>query len=303
MKYNVFENNSSLDRPDLTNPYEVKKQVEILQDVIQNTPPYKICEWNIDYYSYLGEIRLLTVDDFCECCKDIKVFTNINPLIFDKTLIDDIGKHSAIYSDIDVVDIPLPNPNDKFKSKKYVVSVILKCAKCGENHYYSIVFLGDKIVKIGQYPSFAGIEKYKLEKYKNIRSKYYIEFLRSVNAYSQHMGIAAFVYLRRIYEHIVEKEYAKLPDTIKNNNVSNGSFDDKMKAVDKEISIIPPELDSQKSKIYSVLSKGIHEYEEDECYELYPVMKAIIIIMLERYLSEKEMKKQLKKIEKTLRNK
>lgn len=114
------------------------------------------------------------------------------------------------------------------------------------------------------------------------------------------MGIAAFVYLRRIYEHIVENEYAKLPDTTKK---SNASFDDKMKDVNKEINIIPPELDSQKSKIYSVLSKGVHEYEEDECYELYPVMKAIIIIMLERYLSEKEMKKQLKEIEKTLKSK
>ena len=59
---------------------------------------------------------------------------------------------------------------------------------------------------------------------------------------------------------MVEKEYAKLPDTIKK---SNASFDEKMKAVDNKMHIIPPELDSQKSKIYSVLSKGIHEYEED----------------------------------------
>lgn len=184
MKYNVFENNSSLDRLDLTNPYEVKEQVEILQDIIENTPPYKICEWSIDYYSDLGGIKSLAVDDFCECCKDIKVFKNINPLVFDETLIDDIGKYRPIYSGIDGVDIPLPNPNNEYKSKKYVVSVILKCAKCGEEHYYSIVFLGDKIVKIGQYPSFAGVEKHKLEKYKNIISKYYIELIRSVNAYS-----------------------------------------------------------------------------------------------------------------------
>lgn len=59
----------------------------------------------------------------------------------------------------------------------------------------------------------------------------------------------------------------------------------------------------KKSKIYSILSKGIHEYEEDECYELYPMMKVIIIMMLDRYLSEKERKKQLKDITETLKSK
>ena len=85
--------------------------------------------------------------------------------------------------------------------------------------------------------------------------------------------------------------------------IRNASFNEKMKAVNNKMHIIPPELDSQKSKIYSVLSKGIHEYEEDECYELYPVMKTIIILMLENYLSDKEKRQQLKEIEKTLKNK
>ena len=51
---------------------------------------------------------------------------------------------------------------------------------------------------------------------------------------------------------------------------------------------------------YLPLSKGIHEYEEDECYELYPAMRTIILLMLENYLSDKESKQQLKEIEKTL---
>ena len=164
------------------------------------------------------------------------------------------------------------------------------------------MFKGNTVTKIGQYPSLASKEEHEIQKYKGLKviKKYYIELVRSVNAYSQHMGIASFVYLRRIYEHIVETEYDRIYGAEKN---EKASFDEKMKAVDKEMSIIPPELDSQKSKIYTVLSKGIHEYEEDECYELYPVMKAIIIMMLERYLSEKEIKKQLKEIEKTLKSK
>ena len=41
----------------------------------------------------------------------------------------------------------------------------------------------------------------------------------------------------------------------------------------------------------------------DECYELYPAMRTIIILMLENYLSNKESKQQLKEIEKTLKSK
>lgn len=184
----------------------------------------------------------------------------------------------------------------------FFIDYLFFCTGCKRIHYYTLMFKGNTVTKIGQYPSLASKEELEIQKYKSLKviKKYYIELVRSVNAYSQHMGIASFVYLRRIYEHMVEKEYAKLPDTIKK---SNASFDEKMKAVDNKMHIIPPELDSQKSKIYSVLSKGIHEYEEDECYELYPAMRTIIILMLENYLSDKESKQQLKEIEKTLKSK
>lgn len=299
MKHNVFERNSSISPFDVSNPPEVKEQVKIIQDIIENQPPNKFFDWNIDLYSDLGEIKVLAIDDYCENCGTTKVFNNINPIIMDEEFDKNVG-YKPSYAPVDGVDIPLPNPNEDFKTKQYILGIKLKCAKCGEMHYYFLLFKGEKIIKIGQYPSFAGKEKHELDKYKNIISKYYIELVRSVNAYSQNMGIAAFVYLRRIYEHIVETEYAKFPEPEKN---ANASFDEKMKEVDKRVHIIPFELDAHKSKIYSVLSKGIHEYEEDECYEMYPMMKTIIIIMLDKYLAEKEKRKQLKELNKFLNSK
>lgn len=299
MKHNAFEDNSSTDSFDFTNPPEVEEQVKIIQDIIENKPPYSPLEWNINLYPALTKIKSLAIDDYCKNCETTKVFNNINPIIMDEIFSEDVG-YRPVCVPVSGSCVNIPNPNEVFKTKQYISSIKLKCAKCGEIHYYSILFKGDKIVKIGQYPSFAGKEKHELEKYKNIISKYYIELIRSVNAYSQHMGIAAFVYLRRIYEHIVETEYAQLSEVNKNGNVS---FDEKMKEVDKQINIIPTELDAHKSKIYSVLSKGIHEYEEEECYDMYPMMKAIIIIMLDKYLSEKEKKKQLKDLEKFLSSK
>lgn len=275
MKHNIFEDNSSSMNLQI-NPKDIVEQVEFIEKILEKEPPNKSFMFNAEWYKKLCNIKSLTIDDYCEKCDKTSSFISqeISPAfeIFDKSW---NILHIEDYKRI-------------MEEKPICITIKMQCAKCRESHFISLLFKGENIIKIGQFPSFAGKEKHELEKYKNVISKYYIELVRSVNAYSQHMGIAAFVYFRRIYEHIVETEYDRIYGAEKN---EKASFDEKMKAVDKEMSIIPPELDSQKSKIYTVLSKGIHEYEEDECYELYPVMKAIIIMMLERYLSDKEIKK------------
>ena len=43
----------------------------------------------------------------------------------------------------------------------------MHCAKCGEAHYYSLLFKGNTVTKIGQYPSFSKSEVQSLRKYKN----------------------------------------------------------------------------------------------------------------------------------------
>ena len=287
MKHNIFEDNSSSMNLQI-NPADITEQVDFIEEILEKEPPNKSIQFNVEWYKHFSAIKSLTIDDYCEKCDKTSSFVSKDA-------------HTSFETFYHSYDMPhIDDYRNQTERTPICIKINLQCAKCREAHFISLLFKGDNIVKIGQYPSFAGKEKHELERYKNIIAKYYIELIRSVNAYSQHMGIAAFVYLRRIYEHIVEKEYAELPDSTKK---SNASFDDKMKAVDKKIHIIPNELDSQKSKIYSILSKGIHEYEEDECYELYPMMKVIIIMMLDRYLSEKERKKQLKDITETLKSK
>lgn len=269
---------------------------KFLQNFILSDPLYKTVEFDAKWYSSFAGSSRMIYHDFCDYCSENSVFEwNCDPYIHDTLCkLAEYNKDSQnpIFRSI----------TEPYRNQPFFIDYLFFCTGCKRIHYYTLMFKGNTVTKIGQYPSLASKEELEIQKYKSLKviKKYYIELVRSVNAYSQHMGIASFVYLRRIYEHMVEKEYAKLPDTIKK---SNASFDEKMKAVDNKMHIIPPELDSQKSKIYSVLSKGIHEYEEDECYELYPMMKVIIIMMLDRYLSEKERKKQLKDITETLKSK
>lgn len=283
MKNNIFDANREMN---MQNPDNIREQVDFIENLLEKHPPYKELPFDANWYCKLIEIKKIAIDDYCKTCGAIKVFQGaVENLMNDTFAADIMGSCPRPSFGVDA-----PPATPIFMTKQYSIYLSLKCAKCNEQHYYSILFMGDKIFKIGQYPSFAEKETQEIKKYKNVISKYYIELIRAENAYSMHMGIASFVYLRRIYEHIIETEYAKLSVPDKNDKTS---FDDKMKRVNKEIKIIPPVLDAQKSKIYSVLSKGIHEYEEQECYDIYPIMKTIILITLERYLAEKEQRKQL----------
>lgn len=274
---------------------EHNNSYNFLKNIIINEPIYKKIGFDTKWYADFAGFSKMTIDDFCNACDADSVF-EWNYDENTSRLFSELSKYNNIKNPI------LLNCTELYRTNPYLIVFPFFCARCKGIHYYTLMFQGDSVTKIGQYPSFASKEEHEIKKYKNLKiiKKYYIELIRSVNAYSQHMGIASFVYLRRIYEHIIETEYSKLPKEEQN---PKANFDEKMKAVDNKMHIIPTELDSQKSKIYSVLSKGIHEYDEEECYELYPMMKSIIIIMLEKYLSEKERKKQLREIEKKLRSK
>ena len=280
------------------NVFDVTEQRVFIEYIIQNEPPYRRIEFDIEWYNNFLNVNEITVKMFCNNCNSDSVFT--------AEIKDDITK--AMAKDIANTTNRIPiNPEfakkqsieSKVQGKLYFLSFALECAKCGELHFVSILFNENIAVKIGQYPSYTSNEIQDIRKYKNLISKYYPELTKSVSAYSQGMGVASFVYLRRIFEHLVEKEFARIEE----NPSGKEGFDDKMKKVDKVIGIIPEELNGVKSKIYTVLSKGVHEYEEEECYELYPCMKFVVLQILDRYLYEKQRKERLKSISKLLSNK
>lgn len=259
-KHNVFDK------------YDVQKQKDLLVQILITEPPYKSFDFEYDWYIYFGIIENLCIDAFCEKCCGEKVFDG------DVTEGFQFLKRSTLQVTGGPPGSRHPSIEEYYKGKECFVNITLHCAKCGEAHYYSLLFKGNTVTKIGQYPSFSKSEVQSLRKYKNLISKYYPELTRSVNAYSQGMGVAAFIYLRRILEYLVESKY---------NGDASWKFIEKLKEVEKTEEIIPEELSAVKEEIYSVLSKGIHEYEEDECMELYLAVKYVIERMLDLELERK----------------
>ena len=169
---------------------------------------------------------------------------------------------------------------------------------CSERHYCILHLKNLTIEKIGQYPSFTkeSISE-KLRKYKNLIPKYYPELTKAVSAYSQNMSVAGFVYLRRILEHLVDKKYSTYGE------LAGIKFIDKLNEVEKYEKIIPDELKELKAQIYSVLSKGVHEYSEEECSQLFPAVQFVIESILDEQLAADERKRKAAEAKKIIADK
>lgn len=101
--------------------------------------------------------------------------------------------------------------------------------------------------------------------------------------FSHGIGIGAFVYLRRIFERLIEDARAGA-------QLDEAAFYQKRMAerVDDLKHVLPASVVRFKAA-YGILSKGVHELSEEECKRFFPVIRAAIIMMLEeRYEAEQK---------------
>jgi len=252
-----------------------------LQDFLENEPPYKVIDITVDQLQQMQNIEKLTITHYCEKCKQRRTFKCV------KTDFKDIKNQFGLYSLAGEGKINF----EKFcKCYRQVFMLKFNCQHdCNEEHNIPIMINGLTIQKIGQYPTFAKEEvNKKIIKYKSLIPKFYPELTKAISAYSQNMGVPSFVYLRRILEHLVDTK-AKLY-----NIVTEQKFIDKLHEVEKHEKIIPDEFDEIKNQLYTVLSKGVHEYEENECIEIFAPVKFIIECILDTELMKKEREQKAK---------
>lgn len=269
---------------------EIEKRVPFdWVDFIENTPPYKKIE--IKEYQLFGmsQTNEICIDSYCFNCEKERTFKYSKCNASDMTEID--GQFDG--SPFGIMPIPGdPNPTPKKSNLKPEYEIYKEldfyCVKCKERHEYFFTTDRNIIYKVGQNPSFGDLAGNEINKYKNLISKYFTEFKTSLNLYSQGKGIGSFVYLRRILEDIIEKQYK----TLENQDINDG-FKEKMEKVQKKYHVIPDEFDNIKNQLYSVLSKGIHEYEEKECLDMYDSVKFIIEDILDNQLKNKERKDKI----------
>lgn len=164
-----------------------------------------------------------------------------------------------------------------------------RCSR-NNNHEYFIYYLKtkDNLLKIGQWPSVADFQIPQVEKYRKILSEEeYKEFTRGIGIAAHGVGIGSFVYLRRVFENLIEEAHAKTK--AENTDFSNEEYlkarmDDKIKMVKDYL----PEFLVENRNLYAILSKGIHDLTEDECLQYFETVK----IGIEQILDEKIIQKE-----------
>jgi hypothetical protein len=190
-------------------------------------------------------------------------------------------------------------------------SIDLQCTAI-TNHKMCVLFhltIDNFLIKIGQYPSIIDFER-NLREYKSVlKGSDLKELQQAVKLVSHGVGIGSFVYLRRIFEKLIFKKAKLLAEVDE-----HFTFDEfLLLPMDKKILTLReylPKFLVENKLLYGVISKGIHELEDDECLQYFDIVKeAILIILDEEIASTKkekrkcEVSKQLNNIQSGLKNK
>ncbi|MED4779354.1 hypothetical protein [Brevibacillus choshinensis] len=190
------------------------------------------------------------------------------------------------------------NPQSSFKVLLKENKNIIKEFLCSRNKEHKLTFHllleSDKIIKIGQYPTIADLNVSSIKKYKKILSHDYVEFSKAIGLFSHGIGVGSFVYLRRIFENLIEDAKNKASEV----DGWDQSLYEKSRMHEKITLLkdVLPEFLVRNSALYGILSKGIHELSEDECLRYFPVVQTGIELILDEKLERMEKENKTKRI-------
>lgn len=191
------------------------------------------------------------------------------------------------------------------KSEKFnTFEVILKCKRYGTFLHYLVHAEYDNedyehshimsISKVGQYPSVADFHISQVHKYDKVLPKDKMrEFTKAIGLAANGIGIGSFVYLRRIFEHLVfealevaKKDKPEFDETV--------FISSRMNERIQMLSGYLPDFLVENHTIYGILSKGIHELSEDVCNKHFSILRESIEMILDEKLEayQKEQKKK-----------
>jgi hypothetical protein len=97
--------------------------------------------------------------------------------------------------------------------------------------------------------------------------------------YAHDVGIGSYVYLRRVFEHLLNQAHKAASVETGWDEVAfiKADMPNKIKMLGNHL----PEFLVQNANIYGILSKGLHELTEEECRKYFPTVNASIKLILD----------------------
>ena len=198
-------------------------------------------------------------------------------------------------------DDRLPFFEEFFSDSGGVYYTRLNCKRESKPYYVYISYDSDSKIlqKIGQYPSIADFHIAKVKDYSKVLNKEKMkEFTRAIGLVANGVGVGSFVYLRRIFEHLLEEAH---PEAMKSEDWNEEEY--RQAKVKDKILLLKDYLPNfliENIGLYGILSKGIHELEENECLGYFEVVRTGIELILDEKLNEYERKKKQEEAKKKI---
>ena len=213
---------------------------------------------------------------------------------------DGFNPWKQVESTFVVITDLIPHGESDIKHLKYGI-VKIKCKRTDDIFHYFILYNHNKkqLKKIGQYPSVADFHISEIKRYKKLLSREKLkEFTKAIGLAANGVGIGSYVYLRRIFEYLIEEAYIMC----KNDGIVD---EDKYKKarMDQKIGMLSAHLPNflvENKTIYSILSKGIHELDEETCLAHFDTLRVGIEIILDEKLDELKKKEKIEEAKKKL---
>jgi hypothetical protein len=171
-------------------------------------------------------------------------------------------------------------------------AMMIECARNEHHNVHYWFYLRAMVVQtIGQYPSLADIANDETKVYRKLLSpEMAAEFHKAVGLAAHGVGVGSFVYLRRIFERLIEGRFHEFREAEGwgADAFYKSRMEDKVLMLKKHL----PEFLVANRKIYSILSIGIHELSEEACLGYFDVMRRSIIMILEDDRKAREEREQ-----------
>lgn len=180
-------------------------------------------------------------------------------------------------------------------------TIKIRCKRTDGQFWFYILWIPDrqKLIKVGQFPSVADFHIYEIKKYKKLLpTEKLTEFTRAIGLAANGVGIGSFVYLRRIFEHLIFQAFEK--------GKSDGAIevsDFQPLRMDQKIDLLAgylPDFLVENKAMYSILSLGIHELDEKTCLAHFDTLRVGIEIILDEQLDELRKKEKIELAKKKL---
>lgn len=297
-----------------TLPSHNDKETSVSASVNETVPDYDgLCKWYVEsglYQSFqmtVDEIKLilrsiqlrfgLRFDCYCTGCRESSVFT-CSSLV------------SSIENTLSTMKFRSGNSLSRW-IEDHLCDITFTCARNGAHSLRAILLPdwfdsenGDvtvKLTKIGQSPSKLDLLQGALTRYSKVAEEVDLRELRSAALCHSHgLHVAAFAYLRRVFERRLEVAHQQARQDA---SWKEEDYDPRAMRMEDRIGALAAHLPRflvENRVVYKILSRGIHELAEGECKAAYSAVDEAIGLILDEEIERREKSKRIERATKSL---